>query len=574
MKSFLSLSLGILFTLSLTAQVGIGTTTPEAALDIDSTTDGLLIPRVALTSTTILPVGFLTPTVSELVYNTATTGDVTPGFYYLSTVTGPWVRLAGAVSGTNWEILGNANIVEGTNFMGTTTNTDVAFRRNSSAAGRISATSTSFGLGAQATAPSSTAITAIGYNALNNNLAGGILNTALGYRALETNSLGDNNTAIGYETLLNNTGTGNTGVGGAALNRNLGADFNTAVGFTALYSNTTGNNSTAVGYGALVTNTGGADNTAVGFKALEASTGFQNVGLGFQALRSNTGGSANIGIGWNAGAANAGANNNIAIGYEAMISNRASNNLAIGFQAMRANQVSPDNTAIGFQAMSQLNDAASRNNLAVGFQAMQSSAGNMSGNSFFGSLAGRNNTGDFCTGIGMRALGSRNAGPTSGVFNTAVGYQALSFNTTGQQNTGIGVDALFATTTGNFNTALGFKAGSGLSSGSSNTMLGYETGNSISTGTNNTAIGFQAQVPSATGSNQLSIGNWIYGNAGNIGIGVLVPTEKLEVAGKIRAVDVNFSGLPVYADEAAAIAGGIATGDLYQTPTGEIRIKL
>jgi hypothetical protein len=121
---------------------------------------------------------------------------------------------------------------------------------------------------------------------------------------------------------------------------------------------------------------------------------------------------------------------------------------------------------------------------------------------------------------------------------------------------------------------LGFKAGSGLSSGSSNTMLGYETGNSISTGTNNTAIGFQAQVPSATGSNQLSIGNWIYGNAGNIGIGVLVPTEKLEVAGKIRAVDVNFSGLPVYADEAAAIAGGIATGDLYQTPTGEIRIKL
>lgn len=32
--------------------------------------------------------------------------------------------------------------------------------------------------------------------------------------------------------------------------------------------------------------------------------------------------------------------------------------------------------------------------------------------------------------------------------------------------------------------------------------------------------------------------------------------------------------LPVYANEAAAIIGGIATGKLYQTLTGEIRIKL
>ena len=39
------------------AQVGIGTTTPTAALDITATNDGLLIPRVALTGTaTVLPV--------------------------------------------------------------------------------------------------------------------------------------------------------------------------------------------------------------------------------------------------------------------------------------------------------------------------------------------------------------------------------------------------------------------------------------------------------------------------------------------------------------------------------------
>jgi hypothetical protein len=82
-------------------------------------------------------------------------------------------------------------------------------------------------------------------------------------------------------------------------------------------------------------------------------------------------------------------------------------------------------------------------------------------------------------------------------------------------------------------------------------------------------------VPNATTSNQLSIGNWIYGSDGNIGTGVVAPSYKLQVAGKIRAVDVYFSGLPVYNDEtAAAAAVGIANGDLYQTTSGAIRIKL
>jgi hypothetical protein len=544
MKTFLNLSLVFLFTFSLHAQVGIGNTDPQGALDITSTTDGLLIPRVALTSTTVLPLGFLTPTMSELVYNTATTGDVTPGFYYLSTITGtPWVRLAGAVSGTNWEILGNANIIEGTNFMGTTTDTDVAFRRNNAAAGRIGTTSTSFGL-ASANINTGAATTAFGVNALAlNTSAQG--NTAIGYSALAANNgtggtMGSFNTAVGINALLDNTtGRFNTALGSNALGGNEAGEYNigigsnaqlanggsnniaigvnalmdntatgnVAIGHQALRTNTNGAGNTAIGYLALFSSNGGGDNTAVGSNALILSNGFQNVGLGFNALYGNTGGSANIGIGWNAGAANAEADNNIAIGYEAMLNNRANNNLAIGFQAMRANQVSPNNTAIGYQAMSQLNDAASQNNLAVGYQAMQSSAGNISGNSFFGSLAGRKNTGDFCTGIGMRALGSRNAGPSSGVFNTAVGYQSLSFNTTGMQNTAIGVNALFASTSGDFNTALGFEAGSGLSSGNSNTMLGYQSGNTITTGLNNTTLGFQAQVATAAGSNQIRIGN-------------------------------------------------------------------
>lgn len=34
------------------------------------------------------------------------------------------------------------------------------------------------------------------------------------------------------------------------------------------------------------------------------------------------------------------------------------------------------------------------------------------------------------------------------------------------------------------------------------------------------------------------------------------------------------TGFPIYADEAAAILGGLASGNLYKTVTGEVRIKL
>lgn len=40
------------------------------------------------------------------------------------------------------------------------------------------------------------------------------------------------------------------------------------------------------------------------------------------------------------------------------------------------------------------------------------------------------------------------------------------------------------------------------------------------------------------------------------------------------AGQLNLPGLPTYADEAAAVTGGLVTGDVYKTATGELRIKL
>ncbi|MGK4566287.1 beta strand repeat-containing protein [Flavobacterium sp. 3HN19-14] len=72
------------------AEIGVGTETPQAALDITATDKGLLVPRIALSGANVAaPVtnpqgGALVN--GTLVYNTATAGtspnNVTPGFYY------------------------------------------------------------------------------------------------------------------------------------------------------------------------------------------------------------------------------------------------------------------------------------------------------------------------------------------------------------------------------------------------------------------------------------------------------------------------------------------------------------
>ncbi len=69
------------------AQVGIGTTTPDASakLEVKATNKGFLPPRVALSSASDAAT-ITTPATGLFIYNTATAGtapnDVTPGFYY------------------------------------------------------------------------------------------------------------------------------------------------------------------------------------------------------------------------------------------------------------------------------------------------------------------------------------------------------------------------------------------------------------------------------------------------------------------------------------------------------------
>ncbi|MEO7310428.1 MAG: FG-GAP repeat protein [Chitinophagaceae bacterium] len=99
--SFFLLALGFLPAVSQT--VGIGTTTPNssAILDVQSSTKGILVPRIALTAAnSATPV--TAPADALLVYNTATAGTgsnaIVPGFYYWNTSAGRWSAMKETVT--------------------------------------------------------------------------------------------------------------------------------------------------------------------------------------------------------------------------------------------------------------------------------------------------------------------------------------------------------------------------------------------------------------------------------------------------------------------------------------------
>ena len=193
---------------------------------------------------------------------------------------------------------------------------------------------------------------AFGYQALYSNTLGSD-NTANGYRSLYSNTSGIDNTANGYRSLYSNTiGSYNTAIGNQALYSNtLGID-NTANGSSALYSNTEGDYNTANGSGALYSNTIGYKNTANGFGALYHNTdGYENTASGYQALYSNTTGDINTAIGLRALYYNTSGYDNTANGYEALYSNTTGNyNTANGVYALYYNTTGDDNTGIGFSA--------------------------------------------------------------------------------------------------------------------------------------------------------------------------------------------------------------------------------
>lgn len=308
----------------------------------------------------------------------------------------------------------------------------------------------------------------------------------------------------------NTTGNTNTAIGNQAMFSTTTGVINTAVGFESMYSATTSNNNTAVGYQTLRSLVTGYNNTAIGDSALKSHTsGNSLVAVGSQTLLSNTTGTQNTGVGAYALKLNTTGWNMTAVGYESLYSNTTGyDNVGVGYQTLRANQTGSSNTAMGQQAL-------------------------------------YSNTSNFNTALGFMAAYAN----TTGNSITAVGANALQYTTTGYNNTALGYSALQNNTTGYSNVAIGDFAGA---------MLPNYSGNN--TGSNSIYIGTQIKAAANGLDNVIAIGANMTGNGSNTVTIGNASIEKTFLKG-VLSVGITTD----YADNAAALAGGLVAGQVYRT---------
>ena len=356
--------------------------------------------------------------------------------------------------------------------------------------------------------------TALGVNTLSFNTSTGNFNTAVGERALQNNATGDNNTASGSQALSDNiTGTNNAAHGFRALFRNT-AGNNTAIGSQALINNVTGSRNIALGKDAGINITTGSDNIAIGSTGAAGESATIRIGTAGTHTTTHLTGDVQIDgasisnvatvvvtAQSTANAAQATATaNQTRIATEGPHDRPGAFNAALGPNALLNNtSMGIRNTAMGQSALQ--SNLTGDNNTASGFDALFANTSG-SRNTASGRSALQNNNGSDNTASGYRALSSN----TSGGANTASGSSALRYNTTGSSNTAIGTSALLQNIDGGGNTASGRSALRFNTSGSNNTGSGHSTLYRNTIGSNNTASGRNALFNNLEGFNNTAIG--------------------------------------------------------------------
>ncbi|MBL0357844.1 MAG: hypothetical protein IPP72_13575 [Chitinophagaceae bacterium] len=346
--------------------VGIGTTTPNASaqLEIQSATKGLLLPKISIGNVK-LAAPVTAPATGLLVYNTNTaiSGGEGEGFYYWNGT--EWINLKTASNA--WGTNGNGYTGPGIPVLGTRNNMPILVLMNNQKSAYLDSFNTHYGFRAA------------------NNYTTGKNNVAIGRNALELNEDKSKLVAVGDSALYSN------GLGAADVSQ---GEQNTAVGYRALKNNTLGSYNTSLGYSTLFRNTTGFDNTAVGTSALGSNTtGTNNVAVGSFSMLTSTLSKRCIGIGAYTLIYNR-RDDIIAIGDSALLNNSfflsdvnlGINNLAIGSKALFGNIAGNNNLAIGREAL--LNNVSGNNNLALGYHSGFFNSG--SGNLFLGNNAGAN----------------------------------------------------------------------------------------------------------------------------------------------------------------------------------------
>ena len=292
----------ILIGMVATAQIKIGPNLPaiksSSLLELEDANKGLLLPRVALTSTTSSQ-PLAGHVLGMIVYNTVTTNDVLPGVYINN--------------GSKWELKGDP------------------VQASETVSGIINTQAQTLGSGKKTFSND----IIVNSNNMGKGFQNSLTNTAIGNNFQTSSASSLNNTALGkLSQAFIKTGSQNTAVGAFSLPYNLIGNNNSAMGKSTLDSSVSDNN-TAVGVYALSYNDLGKNNTAMGDSALQLNrTGESNVAVGVVSHYKNVSGSNNTHFGNFAGLRTANnLNNNTFIGYSNMpgYSLNVSNNVSIGY---------------------------------------------------------------------------------------------------------------------------------------------------------------------------------------------------------------------------------------------------
>lgn len=558
--------------------VGIGTTTPQttAILDIQSTTQGMLVPRMTKAQRDAI----VSPANGLLIYQT----NSSPGFYFYSSgwkalksttyTAGTGINIAGAsiintmpdqtvvLNGTG------ATTVSGSypNFTINSTDNNTTY----SAGSGIDVTGTVI----SNTSPDQT-VTLTGDGATT--ITGTYPNFTISSTDVNTtytagsgiDVTGSVITNTAPDQTVNITGSGATTVTGSypnftvassAYTAGTGIDVtgtvitNTAPDQTISLTSGLGINITGTYPAFTITNAGdltpGDDanlslsnltTTSINQTLLPSSSAFFNLGstaktwssayldgtlyLDNQAYIQNLG-TRSEQFGNTLNTTNTG-NDNLFMGDSSGTANTSgAYNTYIGSRSGRKNTTGTQNTYIGYAAGNKGTTASS--NTAIGYQAgILNTANN---NTMIGSLAGWSNT-----------SGSENVfmGANAGFFNTTgsygiyIGEHAGYNNTTGTSNIFIGRNAgqtstnkSYNTIIGNFagsannanyNTFIGYQAGMANTFAENNVFIGYNSGLNVTSGGENTFVGMSAGTTTTTGNNNVYVGH-LAGNLATSGV--------------------------------------------------------
>jgi Head domain of trimeric autotransporter adhesin len=566
----LALLLSSIAAINAQTNLGVGTPTPDASakLDVSSTTQGMLIPRMTKAQRDVINLvsGVSTPATGLMIYQT----DNTPGFYFYN--------------GTAWAIVGGSSLTNFTESINTTVPNNVK------TAARLLATGTATDIDA-IVSPKGTG--AFQLQTADNTTTGG---NKRGTNAVDLQLLRslNNRVASGYaSTVLG--GSDNVASGGYAI----------AGGSAA---NASGNNAIALG-DAVTANATSA--TAIGVSV--TASGDYSVAIGRQLSTNGNAGSFIFGDATNTGTQSTAANQftaRFAGGYRFMSDAAATPSLMATFNAGKFTtpqlQVTGGTPAVGSVLTSDASgnatwQAASSSGWGLTGNAGTNSTnfigttdntsfnlgtnnvrrwtisqlGRLSNNSALGSgslfISGGNET---TTGVNNTAVGASSLiSNTTGKENTVFGNSVLQANTTGIRNTAIGASAMISNTEGLANVALGFNALANNTIGNTNTAVGQNALQSNSTGSDNTALGFNTAVTANNLSNATVIGSGATVNASNkirLGNNSVTSTE---VAGQLtvngNAIGTNDFTLPATrgtANQVLQTDGAGAT--TWATPSG------